>query len=92
MLFSPNWYASFLRMVGYGGGFPISVEFRENSDKNQQKIISGFLLLRTTEAFLLLPEGSNSILEIPRDQIRTVSHAAGGIRQLSYKLPQRYVP
>ena len=87
VLFSPPWYAAFLRTVGYGGGIPITVEFREQATPAQSQRIDCFLLLRTTEALLVLSANSDMVLEIPRDQIRTVSHAGGGLRQLPYRLP-----
>lgn len=87
VLFSPPWYAAFLRTVGYGGGLPITVEFREQATTRQSQQIDCFLLLRTTEALLVLSASSDKVLEIPRDQIRTVAHAGGGLRQLPYRLP-----
>jgi hypothetical protein len=89
LLFSPSWYAAFLRTVGYGGGLPITVEFREQATPPQLQQIDCFLLLRTTEALLVLSGSSDKVLEIPRDQIRTVGHAGGGLRQLPYKLPSK---
>lgn len=89
VLFSPPWYASFLRTVGYGGGLPLTVEFREQAAPTQTQQIDCFLLLRTTEALLVLTANSDKVLEIPRDQIRTISHAGGGLRQLPYKLPHQ---
>ncbi|MDP2015493.1 hypothetical protein [Hydrogenophaga sp.] len=87
VLFSPTWYASFLRTVGYGGGLPVIVEFREQAQPGQTQAISCFLLLRTTEAMLLMSTDSGTILEVPRDQVRSMSHAGGGLRQLPFKLP-----
>lgn len=87
VLFSPPWYAAFLRTVGYGGGLPITVEFREQATSTQSQQIDCFLLLRTTESMLVLSTSSDKVLEIPRDQIRTVAHASGGLRQLPYRLP-----
>lgn len=87
ILFSPTWYASFLRTVGYGGGLPVIVEFREQAQPGQSQAISGFLLLRTTEAMLLMSTDKGTILEVPRDQVRSVSHAGGGLRQLQFDLP-----
>ncbi|WP_404302903.1 hypothetical protein [Alicycliphilus denitrificans] len=88
-LFSPHWYATFLRTVGYGGGLPITVEFREQATPTQSQQIDCFLLLRTTEALLVLSADSDKVLEIPRDQIRTLAHSDGGLRQLPYQLPRQ---
>jgi hypothetical protein len=87
MLFSPSWYASFLRTVGYGGGLPISIELREQTQESPLSNMKCNLLLRTTEALLVSPIDSSEVVEIPRDQIRTVTHLGGGLRHLPYRLP-----
>lgn len=89
VLFSPPWYATFLRMVGYGGGLPLTVEFREHATLTQSQQIDCFLLLRTTEALLVLSANSDKVVEIPRDQVRTISHARGGLRHLAHRLPHQ---
>lgn len=92
LLFSPPLYAAFLRTVGYGGGLPLVVEFREQAAPTQAQNIDCFLMLRTTEAFLVLSADTRRVLEIPRDQIRSVSHAGGGLKQLQYRLPMEASP
>ena len=87
MLFSPSWYANFLRTVGYGGGLPIAVELRDPQHAGNSDPIKCFLLLRTTEALLILPVTGQEVVEIPRDQVRMIRHDGGGLRLLPYRLP-----
>ena len=87
LLFSPSLYANFLRTVGYGGGIPISIEFRDEAGHVPVRTMKCNLLLRTTEALLVSPVDELEVVEIPRDQIRTVTHLGGGLRRLPFRLP-----
>lgn len=86
LLFTPSYYANFLRTVGYGGGLPVIVELREQPEL-PGKLLSGFLMLRTSEAMMIFMPGTPSVVEVPRDQIHTIRHAAGGLRNLTYRMP-----
>lgn len=85
LLFSPNYYSGFLRLVGYGGGLKISIEARDVNSFSQSN--DYFLLLRTTEAFIVLDATRNKIVELPRDQIKNITHEVGGLRKIPYHLP-----
>lgn len=85
ILFYPPWHAVFLRTVGYGGGIPVNLELQEQDGVNRN--IDCFLLIRTTEVFLILSDDSRKVLEIPRNQIRSISHVGGGLWQIPFKLP-----
>ena len=87
ILFSPQQYSGFLRIVGYGGGIPVVVELREAESSSAPTASRYFLMLRTTEALLLLTERKDQFVEIPRDQLKRVKHDVGGLRALAFELP-----
>lgn len=87
LLFSPGQYSGFLRLVGYGGGLQVSVEMRDTDHPSAVQPTEYFLLLRTTEALIVLDASRDKIIELPRDQVRMISHAVGGLRRLPHRLP-----
>lgn len=86
-LFTPNYYSHFLRLVGYGGGLPVSIELREKSTSDLSMDKNLHLIIRTTEAFILLNDSTNQFIEIPKDQIRSIRHSTGGLDNLTPYLP-----
>jgi hypothetical protein len=90
-LFTPTDYSVFLRVVGYGGGIPVNVELRDSAQKNA-KPETLYLMLRTTDALILLSESGTTFIEIPRDQIKRITHGYGGLGSLPYRMPARLSP
>lgn len=88
ILFSPSQYSGFLRLVGYGGGLPVRIEMRDVAATAPEPGAEYFLMLRTTEALILMSSGENQFVEIPRDQVRRITHGGGGLRALPYRLPK----
>lgn len=86
-MFMPTQYSSFLRLVGYGGGLPVAVSMRDDPTESQSKGENFYLMLRTNESFVVMNAQKNKFTEIPRDQVRSISHADGGLRSLPYQLP-----
>lgn len=60
-------YKVFLQVVGYGGGIPIEVEYREKS-----KIDSLNLVIRTSTSLLSEKNGSGEYIEIPTINIKKI--------------------
>ncbi|MGJ7523748.1 hypothetical protein ACSFA0_24955 [Variovorax sp. LT1P1] len=89
LLFTPTTYGLFLRTVGYGGGLPVTVEIREHPESPVQPL-SGFLMLRTTEAMMIFMPGTTTpdVVEVPRDLVRAIRHPAGSLRNLKYRMPE----
>ncbi|MFJ1256627.1 hypothetical protein [Cupriavidus sp. CuC1] len=85
LMFNAPIYAEFLRIVGYGGGIPVKISERIESEK--KTFIEGYLLLRTTDSFLLYNKNTNLISEYSPSVATEVAHAAGGLRRLPYALP-----
>ena len=88
VLFSPTQYSQFLRIVGHGGGMPVTIELRD-PDKSASFSKQGYyLMIRSTDAFIFYSDKERRFIEVPRDQIRSVSHETGGLRGLPHKLPK----
>lgn len=68
-LFDTEKHRAFLRMIGYGGEIPISVEFGPN-----ESILELSLSIRTTTALLGRPAGSDGIVEIPLSRVKSISY------------------
>ena len=75
ILFSPKYYAEFLRIVGFGGGAPVKLIVDEGS-AGGLKTGNYFLMLRTNDAFLILNEDKSVIMEIPKDRVKAVTYRA----------------
>jgi hypothetical protein len=89
LLFTPAQYSRFLRIVGYGGGLPVTVELEGESIDSSQAGNELYLMLRTTDSFILLQtKPAEQIIEIPRERVRRLIHNAGGLYRLPYKLPE----
>ena len=90
LLFVPGQYSAFLRLVGYGGGLPVVIELlNEPSTTSETSAGRFYLMLRTTEAFILFDSDQNSFVEIPRNQLRRLTHATGGLSNLPFVLPRK---
>ncbi|RMM41901.1 hypothetical protein ALQ77_03195 [Pseudomonas corrugata] len=86
-LFNPNYYSNLLRLVGYGGGIPVTIELIDSTSSKNNLDKKLYLIIRSTEAFILLNDSTNQFIEIPKNQIKMIKHDTGG---LDYLLP--YLP
>lgn len=84
-LFTPSYYSYLLRFVGYGGGLPITVEMKENAQLPLDNTL--YLIIRTTDAFIVLNDSTHQFVEIPKEEIKTVRHYSGGLNNLPFYLP-----
>ncbi len=87
LLFQPSRYAWLLRHMGYGGGIPVQVNVGD-IDGSTAEGISGSLLLRTTEAVILLDSSRTQIIDVPIAKLRRLSHDSDALRSDTYVLPQ----
>ncbi|PWB37386.1 hypothetical protein DCO47_04050 [Pseudomonas sp. NDM] len=88
LIFSPVKYSELLRVLGYGGGYTVNVQLREEG--SEKKPLEKYqLMLRTNEAFIFYDSLKNEIIEIPRDQVRSIVHGVGGMSKLQSVLPER---
>lgn len=85
-LFHAPSYGSVLRMIGYGGGIPVSVGILAESGEIVRGA-TGFLVLRTNEA-LMLYEPPNGVIEIPYGKIGSIDYSMDDIkRPIHWNLP-----
>lgn len=91
VLFSPTKYSQFLRMVGYGGGIQVVIELRDPDHTSSFSRRSCYLMIRSTDAIIVYSDSDRRIIEIPRDQVRSISHDSDGLPYLPYKLPEQGV-
>lgn len=89
VLFSPIKYSQFLRMVGHGGGIQVAIELRDPDHSRAFSRRSCYLMIRSTDAIIVYSDSDRRIVEIPRDQVRSISHDSDGLLHLPYKLPER---
>lgn len=87
LLFTPTKYSELRRLLGYGGGISVKIELRTDRTEANPGVETHQLMLRTTEALILYDSGRALFSEIPRDQIRRITHEAGGMRRLPHSLP-----
>jgi len=88
LIFSPVKYSELLRVLGYGGGYSVKVQLREEG--NEKKPLQQYqLMLRTNEAFIFYDSVKSEVIEIPRDQVRSLIHDVGGMSRLQSVLPSR---
>lgn len=66
LMFHQPFYSTFLANIRYGGEVPVSIEYRKAD--NTEDIVSGKLLLKTTNGVVLQVEDS-TIQEIPLERI-----------------------
>lgn len=88
LIFSPIKYSELLRVLGYGGGFTVSVELREKGIE-RMPAQQYQLMLRTNEAFIFYDSVKSEVVEVPRDQVRSIVHGVGGMSRLDSLLPER---
>jgi hypothetical protein len=86
-MFQPGHYASFLQVIGYGGGIPVSLTCK--NDVSRIDICAGekSLILRTNETLILLDKDRNVIFEVPREEFLYVRYNTGGLQMLKSQLP-----
>ncbi|SDZ70650.1 hypothetical protein SAMN05518854_1158 [Variovorax sp. YR266] len=95
LLFSPHAYASFLRLVSYGGGISITVQVKNETSASRTSAATTdelrsreyLLILRTTEALILFDKGNTTFVEIPREQLEKITSAPGGVRAMRWPNP-----
>ncbi len=87
VLFTPSHYSSFLRVVGYGGGLPVAMQLRDFSSASEVQGTDLYLMLRTTDTFILFDKPANRFVEVPRDQVRRITYGTGGLQKLPFSMP-----
>ena len=75
LLFEPNVYAKLLRFMRYGGGYELQIW----TDQPEQNGKTWYLVLRTADVLILIPNGTNGtngkdIVEMPLENIRQVAY------------------
>ena len=87
LLFQPNEYAKFLRVVGYGGGLPIKMYCKDPVLQNHLAQTEVSLILRTNDTMIVLDTRSERFLEIPRAEVVYFSYRTGGLNSSPVLLP-----
>ena len=87
ILFSPTKYSQFLRMVGYGGGIPVTLELSGIEQNKKIQPERYYLMIRTTDALIVFDAAENSFVEFSRGQVTRITHPSGGFRSVPYRMP-----
>lgn len=82
LLFNANYYSSFLRTIGYGGGSKVTLFIKEDDSISNEC----FMLLRTTKSIICMDDKATTINEIPMSKIHKISYGVGEL-QGEFKLP-----
>ncbi|WP_281558900.1 hypothetical protein [Thalassomonas sp. RHCl1] len=80
-IFSINHYSDFLRLVGYGGGSEVTIEFNKQSNEYIDKPF--YLLLRTTNSLICLDKDEKTVTEIPISTISNIKYNLGSNNHLN---------
>lgn len=83
----PSEYARLLRSTGFGGGLSVAVETAQSETGCSTSGVNGYLMLRTTENFIIYEQQSSRIIELPVRCVSRVSHGSGGMSAQEFKLP-----
>ncbi len=75
-IFSINYYSHFLRIVGYGGGSKIDVEYVESA--KPPTLSEYYLLLRTSHSLICLETDKSTVTEIPIRTVKAIKYQLGG--------------
>lgn len=71
LMFTPAVYARFLRVLGFGGGVSVQVDFGERGELQE----SGQLLIRTRESVLLRIDNADSaVVEVPMTAVKRIRY------------------
>ncbi len=68
-------YSNFLRIVGYGGGAKVSIEYKTQDVKVNSK--EYYLLIRTSEALIALENDKVTVTEIPISTVSNINYEIG---------------
>ena len=82
-IFTPSYYANFLRATHFGGGIKIELtnSFKKSESSNDK--ISGYLLLRTKNSYFIFDNDKGIIIEIPSKKFNYILYSS----LQEYKLP-----
>jgi hypothetical protein len=69
-----------LRTIGYGGGYPVLIEVKNEQLKQRLRSAETELVLRTNDTLIVFDKKSRSYLEVPRDEAVYISYGRGEIR------------
>jgi hypothetical protein len=83
LLFNVDYYSSFLRNIGYGGGSKVTIYLKEDDSIFNEC----FMLLRTTQSIICMNDESSVINEIPISRIHKFSYKMSGFESV-FKLPE----
>jgi hypothetical protein len=79
-LFQQERYAWFLRTIGYGGGYPVTVQTKDEQLKERLKGIGTDLVLRTNETLILFDKKGKSYIEVPKEEAVFITYGKDEIR------------
>lgn len=74
-ILSIDHYSNFLRVVGYGGGVKVSIDYKiQDKHVNPKEY---YLLIRTSESLIALEEDKITVTEIPINTISNINYEIG---------------
>jgi hypothetical protein len=81
-------YSNLLRVLGYGGGLPVTVTIVEDQSTSRPKeSVQGYLMLRTALALIIYEQKSNRIREISLTQVLFIDHSSQALSDRTPSLP-----
>lgn len=87
VMFQTEHYGRFLRVIGYGGGFPVTIQCKKESGCSRVLPTSVSLILRTNDTFVVYDGTQSVFLEIPKSDVENISYRAGGLDSQPLSLP-----
>lgn len=81
IMFSPQVYAKYLRIVGHGGGYPAVLELDDGGK------LDIYLFLRTSHSYLVLSADAKKVIEIPKLRVNSLEHGLAALHGVEYILP-----
>lgn len=86
-MFQVDQYSRFLRVIGYGGGFPIEIQCKHESSCSKVVSSKVGLMLRTNEIFVVYDANKKVFLEVPKGDIESISYRTGGLNRQAISIP-----
>ena len=74
LVFYPPSFASFLTLLRFGGGIPISIEYEEAGGAERTSIVSGELIIRSTQFLIVKTFPYREAKEVNLDFVRSINY------------------